>query len=159
MKNHNIICGSGRVGSKIAEMFRKNKTEFIIIEKDMKNYEFLKREGYNVMKGNAMDEDTLIKADIANAKWILVCLGNDADNLFIIFKAKDLNPKVKTAARVSEEESLESFYKAGIDLVVIPEIIGGIQIAKSVLGMDEVDKLQTILKKKKGGLYNPRYKP
>lgn len=146
-----IICGAGRVGGRIAELFAESKVDVVIIEKDKKVCEYLKGKGYNVVRGSALDEKTLEEAGIKKASWLLACLGNDADNLYIVFKAQNLNPNIKIAARVSEEDSLEAFYKTDIDLIVMPEVVGGIHLAKAVLGKEQPENLQTIFRKVTGG--------
>lgn len=151
MRNHHIICGAGRVGNRIADMFDEHKLDFVIIEKDKKVCEFLKQKKFDVIRGSALDEKCLKEAGIETASWILACLGNDADNLYIVFKARDLTSDIKIAARVSEEESLEAFYKTDVELIVMPEVVGGIHLAKAIMGREQPEDLQTIFKKVTGG--------
>lgn len=144
MKDHYIICGCGRVGSRVARVLRENKAEVVIIERDRETARFLKDEGYNVIVGDVLDEKVLRKAEIENAAWLIASLGKDVDNIFLVLKAKDINPKIKIAARVSEEASLESFHRAGVNLLVLPELIGGLHLAQAILGIEKPKKLQTI---------------
>ena len=41
LDNHYIICGYGRMGTKIAQELHKRKTPFVILEKDLENPEQL----------------------------------------------------------------------------------------------------------------------
>ena len=135
-----IICGAGRVGSRVAKVLKENGEEIVIIEKNPNITKLLKKE-YKIVKGSALDEKVLEKAGIRNAKWIVITTGEDADNLYIVFKARELNPKIKIAVRVSDEEAVESFERSDVNLIVMPEVIGGIHLANSILGKKSKEKL------------------
>lgn len=143
-----ILCGAGRVGRKIADVLKENGKHVVIIERDRDIVGELEDDGYDVIFGDILDEETFKKAGLNEAKWIIATLGNDTDNLFIVFKSKELNPKIKIAARVCREESIETFYKAGADLLVMPELIGGLHLAKAILGLESPEKLETVESKK-----------
>jgi voltage-gated potassium channel len=149
MENHYIICGAGRIGGVVVRVLKENMVPIMIIERDRDIANFLKREGLSVILGDALDVKNLERAGVKNAKWVIAALGNDVDNLFIVLKAQELNPKIKIAARVSEEESIQSFHRAGVDLIVLPEIIGGLHLAKAVLGLEKPKALQTVEEVKK----------
>lgn len=135
-----IICGAGRVGSRVAKILKENGEEVVVIEKNPNTAKLMKKK-YKIIKGSALDGKTLEKAGIKNASWIVITTGEDADNLYIVFKARELNPKIKIAVRVSDEEALESFERSNVDLIVMPEIVGGIHLAYSILGKKSNEKL------------------
>ncbi len=135
-----IVCGAGRVGSRIAKVLKDNGVDFVIIEKNPKVVELLKKK-YKIIKGSALDPKILKKAGIDKADWIVAALGEDSENLFITFKARELNPKIKVAVRVSDEESLESFERSDVDLIVMPEVVGGIYLANAIIGKKPKEKI------------------
>jgi len=135
MKNHHIICGAGRVGSKVAMVFHSHKKDFIVLDRKEDEIKFMRKFGYKAMKGNATQEKFLKKADVEKALWIIASLGNDEANLKIMHHARELNPLIKVAARISDEENLNKFYKSGVDLVIMPELVGGLELANSIIGL------------------------
>ena len=135
-----IICGIGRVGSRVAKILKENGEEVVVIEKNPEISNLLKRK-YKIVRGSALDEKVLKKAGIKDARWVVITTGEDADNLYIIFKARELNPKIKIAVRVSNEEALESFERSNVDLIVMPEVVGGIHLANAILGKKTKEKL------------------
>ena len=135
-----IVCGAGRVGSRVAKILKENGEDVVIIEKNPNIVKLIKKK-YKIIKGSALDTKTLEKAGIKNAKWIVITTGEDADNLYIVFKSRELNPKIKIAVRVSDEEALESFERSNVDLIVMPEVVGGIHLANSILGKKSKEKL------------------
>lgn len=145
-----IICGAGRVGSKIAHTLQKANAELLIVERDPKHSAWLTSQGHKVLTANICDSATFDKIDFSRTKWLVAALGNDPENLLIVLKAKDKNPKIKTAARASTEEGIEDFHKAGVDLIVMPELIGGLHLANAILGKANPRDLQTVKRGKKG---------
>ena len=64
----------------------------------------------------------------------LICtLPTDADNLFIVLTAKQLNPKIKIISKASEETSYSKLKLAGADNVIMPNKIGGDHMASLVV--------------------------
>ena len=56
MKNHVIVCGYGRNGSRACEELRQNGTPLVIIEKDPQQLN--STEGYSVIQGDATLDET-----------------------------------------------------------------------------------------------------
>ncbi|MFH0929113.1 MAG: NAD(P)-binding protein [Candidatus Aenigmatarchaeota archaeon] len=132
MKNHYIVCGAGRVGMHAAEKLKKSGRKVVVIDNDCPRIEFLKRRGYTVLAGDCVNEEVLNKAKIKTAKGILACTNDDSKNVFLILTSKDLNPKIKIAARVNDHSSQAEFERAGADVIVAPEITGGREIADKI---------------------------
>jgi voltage-gated potassium channel len=64
---------------------------------------------------------------------LIAALSTDADNLFLILSAKNLNPLIKVASRVAEEASEAKMRLAGADAVFMPYAITGYRLAQSIL--------------------------
>ena len=66
LRNHVIICGYGRVGSKALETLFEHKTKCLVIEKDDEIIEhFRSRTKINCIKGDATQDELLLKCGIA----------------------------------------------------------------------------------------------
>lgn len=65
----------------------------------------------------------------------------DADNLFVVLTAKQLNPQLKVISRASEDSSVKKLKIAGADNVIMPDKIGGAHMATLVLLPDVVEML------------------
>jgi voltage-gated potassium channel len=134
IKDHYIVCGAGRVGMHAAEKLKKAGKKVVVIENDCPKVEFLAKRGYITVEGNCMNEEVLEKAGIRKAKGIIACTGEDNKNVFVVLTAKDLNPKIKVATRVNDQESKGEFVRAGADIIVAPEVTGGYELADKILG-------------------------
>lgn len=132
MKNHYIVCGAGRVGMHAADRLKKAGKKVVVIDSDLPRIEFLRRRKYAVLAGDCVSEEVLNKARIKQAKGILACTNDDSKNVFLILTSKDMNPKIKIAARVNDQTSCSEFERAGADIIVAPEISGGHEIADKI---------------------------
>ncbi len=134
MKGHAIICGAGRVGTHVGEKLKKEGKDVLFIESDETVINQLKSAGFEVFNGNATDEKVLHKAGILHASCLAVTLGKDGDNLLVVLAARELNPHIRIAARCNEESIVSKLQKAGADLVILPEVLGGFRLADALLG-------------------------
>jgi voltage-gated potassium channel len=129
LENHFIICGFGRVGRSAYESLKEAKGEIVIIEKDNEQAEVPLGLGLTVVIGDATSDETLKQAGIEKARGLMVCSGNDSDNLFIVLSARSLNPDLFIVARSVNAENENKMRRAGADRVVSPYKIGGRHMA------------------------------
>jgi voltage-gated potassium channel len=132
IKDHYIVCGAGRVGTHAAEKLKKTNKKVVVIEIDVAKAEFLRKRGYMVVEGDCMNEETLEKAKIRKAKGLLACTGEDNKNIFLVLTSKDLNPSIKVASRVNDQNAKAEFERAGADIIVAPEVTGGYELADKI---------------------------
>src|SRR5215471_6597791 len=129
LHDHYIICGSGRVGSHLVRDLKRADEAFVIIELDSDRAAEFSQKGFNVLLGDATLEETLREAGVERARGLAACLPNDADNLYVVLTARDLNPGLHIVARAAEEQAEAKLIRAGANHVVAPTIIGGHRMA------------------------------
>ena len=134
LENHYIVCGAGRVGKNVGARLRQRKEDVVFIEKDKDVIDRVSSEGYLFIDAGPIDEKTLLDAGISKAKGLIASLGDDSKNLLLVLTAKEINPGIKIAVRVSNTKLLQKFRRAGADLMIIPEVIGGVRLADALLG-------------------------
>ena len=100
------------------------------------------------VEGDATEDDVLKIAQIEKAKAIITTLPNDADNLFVVLSAKDLNINLIIISRASEEHSDFKLRQAGADNIIMPDKLGGQQMAKLVTHPDTVEFMDYVLQEK-----------
>ena len=84
------------------------------------------------------------RAGIKKAATVICALPSDADNLFIVLSARQMNPKLKIISRASEETSYKKLKLAGADNVIMPDKIGGAHMANLVVTPDLVEFLDNL---------------
>ena len=132
LRNHFIICGAGRVGSHLMRSLRAVDGVFVVIESDQRKAEALMDTGVRVLVRDATLEASLIEAGVEHAHGLATCLPDDADNVYVVLTARDLNPNLHIVARAAEEQAESKLIRAGANRVVAPTIIGGHRMAMAL---------------------------
>ncbi|MDD4000959.1 MAG: potassium channel protein [Bacilli bacterium] len=133
MVNHIIVCGAGQTGSSVIEQLNLTKTQFIVVENQEIRASELEESGVPVICGDATNEDVLTQAGIKRAKGMIICLNNDAQNVYTILTAKGLNPKLYIVAQSIEKGAAKKLKRAGADKTISPNEIGGVRMAYLML--------------------------
>lgn len=133
LSNHYIICGCGRIGMLIARELAAEKVPFVVVDNRPGVIERLQEEGIVYFQGDATHDKCLIGAGIEWARGIVCVLPTEAQNLYVILTAKELNPKIWVLARSEEEQSDRRLLRAGADRVISPYARGGSRMAMAIL--------------------------
>ncbi len=145
LKNHVIICGYGRNGRQAAHVLKSHGQRFVVIEKEPSAIEEVQNKFKEiVLSGDATNDEILLKAGILHAKAMIITLPVDADNLFIVLTARNLNPKLIIISRASEDNSDKKLKIAGADNVIMPDKIGGAHMASLVMKPDVIEFVDII---------------
>lgn len=141
LKDHCILCGFGRIGRYIYE-FIKEELPVVVIEKNPEILKELDEKRVLHLEGDATSEETLIKAGIERAKYLVAVLGEDAENVYIVLTARNLNPNLYIVARADNPKVEKKLYQAGANRVLLPYIIGARKMALSLLKPNVMDFME-----------------
>jgi len=132
LRNHFIVCGAGRVGSQLVRSLMASDELFIVIERAPHKVAELTDLGVIVLVRDATLEESLREAGVEHARGLAACLPDDADNVYVVLTARDLNPHLHIVARAAEEQAEPKLIRAGANRVVAPTIIGGHRMAMAL---------------------------
>lgn len=144
LNKHIIICGAGRVGSSVAYILRGENVPYVLIDTNEETIKEMEEQEHLAMRGDATQDQVLMKAGIEKASGVICALADDASNLFVALSARDLNPSLKIVARAEKPETVKKLHQAGADKVISPTQIGGFQMAMSMLKPITVDMVETL---------------
>lgn len=144
LNNHVIICGFGRNGKESAQVLYDNKIPFVVLEEKDELGAGLNFEVTHFIKGNATNDEVLLDAGIKNARALISTLPVDADNLFVVLSAKQLNPNITIISRASQDSSVNKLKIAGASNVIMPDKIGGAHMATLVMLPDVAEMLSIL---------------
>jgi len=147
-KNHIIVCGYGKLGKYVVSVLKEKKQRHLIIEKNREKCTGLISSGENILQGDSLDPELLKKAGVQKAKGLIATLGEDSDNIYLIMTASELNPKLYLAAKAEDEHAVDRLHKVGAKIVVLPQVVGGRQLANAFLEIEKTEELETVSKKK-----------
>jgi len=133
LKNHYIICGYGRIGRVLYRDLKQSPIETVVLEQNMDYVQAMDEDGVLYIHGDATDEDVLVKAGIEQAAGLVAVLGSDADNVFLVLTARQLNPKLHIVARASHARAAAKLKAAGANKVESPYEMGAVRMAQRIL--------------------------
>ncbi|MCF1195076.1 MULTISPECIES: TrkA family potassium uptake protein [Mangrovimonas] len=144
LNNHIIICGYGRNGSQAARKLKAYKKQFVVVERNKELLQKLDEENILYVNGNANEDDVLKEAGIERASTLISALPNDADNVFVVLSARQINSKLTIISRASQETSYEKLKFAGANNVILPDRIGGDHMASLVVIPDLIEFIDNL---------------
>lgn len=139
LKGHTIVCGYGRNGKQAMSKLKSYNKDVVVIEKFEGIIKQLDGNGVLNIEGDATTDETLLKAGILNAANLITVLPSDADNLFVVLTASQLNKKCRIISRASNETSDSKLKIAGADNVIMPDKLGGAHMASLVVTPDVIE--------------------
>ncbi len=146
LSGHVVICGYGRNGKQATAELMEHNVPTVVIEKNSEIIQSLRViPGMLYVEGGADDEEVLKQSNLKNAQALITTLPEDADNLFVVLSAKDINPDLKIISRASVVNSDVKLKRAGATNVIMPDKIGGQRMAKLVAQPDIVEFVDYML--------------
>ena len=153
LNNHVIICGYGRNGSQAALDLSMHKVPYIVIENTPEIIGSIDdSDDILYIEGDATQDEVLHQAGILNARAMITTLPADADNLYVVLTAKEINPNLTIISRASNEKSDKRLKRAGASNVIMPDRVGGQRMAKLVTQPDIVEFLDFMMLQEPGNV-------
>lgn len=133
LHDHFVVCGFGRVGRNASYELQRAKAPFLVIDRNQERVARASDARMLAVVADATNDDDLRKAGVLRARGLIAALPSDAENLFIILSAKNLNSNLVVVTRVSEEQNEKKLRRAGADTVFAPYTLAGRRLADSLL--------------------------
>ncbi|WP_070155439.1 YbaL family putative K(+) efflux transporter [Sphingobium phenoxybenzoativorans] len=119
--DHMILVGYGRVGSIIAAELRNRSGHLVIIEDKNEQAKRAVEDGYEVVKGNAVEGRILEAAGIDRAGTLLIAIPEGYEAGAIFQRAMKLNAAIRVIARAHSDGEVEHLRRLGVPDVVMGE--------------------------------------
>ena len=139
ISDHFIICGYGRIGSIVAEQFRRQHIPHVVIERDAERVQLALDQGALSVEADASREEVLKRVGIERARGLVAVVGTDAENVYTVLSARVMRPNLFIISRAETDDATQKLKRAGADRVISPYQIGGMQIAQTALRPAVVD--------------------
>lgn len=98
--DHVIICGMGHVGFRVAQELQRLGEDFVVIARESKFLDQVRRQDVPVLLGDTRDEVLLEEAGVERARCIVVATDDDLANLETVINARSRNPKIRAVVRL-----------------------------------------------------------
>jgi voltage-gated potassium channel len=139
LKDHFIVCGYGRIGSIVANQFRRQNIPFIVIERDPVRLQAALEDGALAVEADASREEVLTRVGIGAARGLIAAVGTDAENVYAVLSARVLRPDLFIVGRAETEDAMRKLLRAGANRVISPYQIGAVQMAQTAIRPAVVD--------------------
>lgn len=133
LRDHFIVCGHGRMGVSLCAELAARPVPFIVVDSDpdaCRSAESLDR---LCIEGDATHDGVLQHAGIERARGLFTTLPKDAENVYVVLTARELNPRLSIIARAESERSEKRLRSAGATQAISPYDIAGSRMANAVL--------------------------
>ncbi|HOP04096.1 MAG TPA: NAD-binding protein [Tenuifilaceae bacterium] len=146
VSQHVIVVGYGRNGQQAVKVLLSHRIPVVVIDNKPENIQLL-AEIPEILytQGDATEDKVLLAAGINRARAIITALPNDADNLFVVVTARELNPKIKIISRASSVGNDKKLKIAGASNVIMPDTVGGQRMATLVIQPDILEFIENIM--------------
>lgn len=142
LKGHYIICGYGRIGRVLTRFLIQRYLDVVVVERNKDRVERMDEDGILYLLGEATDEGLLERAGIDRAKALVTAVATDADNVFLVLIAKQLNPELYIVARAEQNMTKKTLLAAGANKVISPYDIGARRMAHAILRPTVIEFLE-----------------
>jgi voltage-gated potassium channel len=144
LTDHYIVCGFGRVGRRIAQELYARGVPFVVVDRDPQRIEQAEMDCFIFVQGDSTNDQTLLDAGVKRAKGLITAVVDEADSVFIVLSARQLNPKLFITARAESDQGEKKLFRAGANRVISPHKIGGIRMALTALRPNLVDFMSLV---------------
>lgn len=144
MKDHYIICGFGRVGHQVAQVFETWQVPFVVVDPKKESLDELEAKGIPVLIGDATEDSVLMAAGIQYARGLIACSDSDVANVYITLSARQLSASLNIVARASVKDTEKKLTMAGANRVISPYFISGVRMAAMATRPVAVDFLDLV---------------
>ena len=145
LKNHFIVCGFGRTGQEVAAQLKKNKIDFVVVEKNETLEDSIKGLGVLYLIGDATEDETLERAGIATSKGLFCNLSDDVDNLYLTVSARNMKTDLQIITRCAKTTNEQKFKNAGASQIIMPYELSARRMVASVVKPMVVDFIDVVM--------------
>jgi len=143
LKDHIIVVGGGTVGRGLAKALHGNH-QVLVVDHDPEVVREGAKDGLPYIYGTADHELVWDRIDLKDAKLVVVTILQHKDALAMIHQIKGLREDIPIFASAHYFTETLDYYKAGVDFVAMPSIIGSNIFLQNISNFLDTGKLYNI---------------
>lgn len=142
--NHIIICGFGRVGSRIGRALMLAHIPFMAIDYNFQEVERAKKEGIPVVYGDPADVDVLKYAQIERARAIVIAIPSKHDQEMLVLHSLKLNPEITIISRAHTNVDGRRLKDLGAHALIVPEVEASLSVIRKLYSLKRIPKEESL---------------
>jgi CPA2 family monovalent cation:H+ antiporter-2 len=137
LRDHLVLVGFGRVGSRVGEELAREALPFLVIEDRHELVDRLRARGIETIHGNGAAPEVIAAANLAKARSLLVAIPDAFEAGQIVEQGRAANPCLEIIARSHSDEEVEYLRRCGADLIIMGENEIARRMVERALGQQE----------------------
>jgi monovalent cation:H+ antiporter-2, CPA2 family len=133
LSGHVVICGYGRTGQNLLHLIQPHGAPVVVIEQSEAAIQKIRDLGISYVYGNAASLHVLAKANLPQAKTMVINLPDAMSTRLCLKRALELAPDLDVVVRANQFQDIEMLYQLGGKEVVQPEFEASLEIASHLL--------------------------
>ncbi len=118
LSNHVIICGFGRIGQNLADILREMQIRYVALDLDHSLVREAWEAGEQVYYGDCTHFQVLKKAELANARALIITFDDAFIAGEVITAARSINTDIAIIVRSKDDRHMEELHNKGASNVV-----------------------------------------
>lgn len=141
-KNHVVVLGGSNEINKSIIMEMNRSCEICLISELYEINPFRNR--VHFIKGNPVEKDTLVKANIGAAEYVIIATKDDSTTILATAIVRELNPTVNIISTVVSEELSGTAKTAGANHIINTDTVTGRLLSSAVYEPGVVDFISDV---------------
>jgi monovalent cation:H+ antiporter-2, CPA2 family len=133
LSGHVVICGYGRTGQNLLRLMQPHGASLVIIEQSEAAIQQIRDLGISYVYGNAASLHVLAKANLPQAKTMVINLPDAMSTRLCLKRALEIAPDLDVVVRANQFQDIEMLYQLGGKEVVQPEFEASLEMASHLL--------------------------
>ena len=152
MNDVHLICGFSNEAEILAEKFKRENIDFVIVDKDENKIQKANLKGYITLKGDITQKTFLNVIDFNKVSKIFVLTNNDISNAFIVLSVKMYSKNSEIIALANDEKNVNKIKKAGANWIVVPSTVTALLTAEYIGHPITFEVIDAILTEKRNAI-------
>ena len=121
LADHAVLVGHGRVGRTIAEALAREQVPYVVIERDLRTVEALRRRGVPAVFGDATRPAVLAQAHPERARLLVIAAPDPYHARHLIELVRRVRPAIDVVVRTHSAEEQAHFERMGVGHALMGE--------------------------------------
>ncbi|MBF0183364.1 MAG: NAD-binding protein [Magnetococcales bacterium] len=145
LNKYYIICGLSEMGRIVCNNMTTEKKPFVAIDHQPDRVEAARRQGWLALHGSLQDEETWNRLNLGKAVAVIITLHDEITTISITLIVRERSRHCNIVACASNPAAEKQLLKLGVNRVVSPIRVSGLQMTHSALRPTAVHFLDRIL--------------
>jgi CPA2 family monovalent cation:H+ antiporter-2 len=128
-----VVLGAGRVGRVVVMAARARGFRCVVVDRDARRLETVKRLGAATVFGDAANPEILKRVGLDRARVLVITIGDPLTARLASERARVLNPRVQIASRARGKHEIATLQALGVARLADPEAEAAFELARHAL--------------------------